>query len=612
MFRILCMIAWLTFVDGYGNGAPEGACKEMTPYHHHKEDDNVFKPQTSSSAFEVTIDRDIVRPGETVTVNLLSPSDRKFKGFFVQGRSGDEIVGTFEENDLSRTRNCLEKSNSAATQKSNSPKSSLALTWTAPTDFRGNVIFNTTFVENYTTFWVDVKSKELKVEGIPVLHERRSTTSPPVEEEETIPFTWLYTGCYESKGCFGGPSGCVDKRSCSHVVTYALNGSQFHIEMMTKTPGWAGVGFSDDLKMGRDAVTVCAINGSNSRISIFQTWNTKKYGNEVLGDMTKGLSNLFSKHEDGFTYCSFTLDSQLVINVQNDEMEFNFLNRSYYLFLARGRMASVSPPVHLDKHNIQPFQTSAAVLLSDVSPIGMASNTLIKLHGCLMSIAWVGTVSLAIFLARFYKQTWTDVVHCKQKVWFTWHRLLNSLTVLLTIAGLVVIFLQIQDWSQVWKTNYHPILGIIAASLAILQPIMAAFRCHPGTPKRPVFNVLHFCVGNAAYVLAIVTLFLAKGLAKANLPEFYQWIMIAFVVFHALVFLIMEAFTCFKGKALRSNQIAMKDLTANGNAYHVNDPNTEAPGTRFRQFMLSIYTFGIVCFVTALVATVAVSPVKDL
>ena len=34
------------------------------------------------------------------------------------------------------------------------------------------------------------------------------------------------------------------------------------------------------------------------------------------------------------------------------------------------------------------------------------------------------------------------------------------------------------------------------------QPIMAIFRPHPGTDKRPIFNVAHTLVGTAAYVVA--------------------------------------------------------------------------------------------------------------
>lgn len=576
----------------------------MKPHH------NEALPQNSSH-FKITINPSNVQPGAAVTVRLESLDGTTFKGFFVQGRNAidDTIVGTFDETDEIQAIACFEKPHSGATHKNNTIKNSLALTWRAPAEFQGNVKFKSTIVEEYARYWMDIEPPEpLKVAGTAVIQAPAMT--PPTEEEQSSPFQWLYDGCYETKGCFGGPANCVEKRTCSHVVTYALNGTQFDVEMMSKANGWVGVGFSDDEFMGRDAVTVCAVNGSNSQISIFQTWNTESnYQNEVLADMTKSLSNLYSKHDDGFTYCRFKIESNLVIN---DKLAFNFLNSSYYLFLARGPMSSLKPPIQLGPHPQAPYKTSAAALLSDVSPIGMASNTLIKLHGCLMIIAWVGTVSLAIFLARFYKQTWTDVVHCKQKVWFTWHRLLNILTVLLTIAGLVVIFLQLQGWSQIWKVNYHPIIGIITAGLAVIQPIMAVFRCHPGTPKRPVFNILHFCVGNAAYVLAIVTLFYAKTLAKANLPDFYMWILIAFVVFHVVVFLIMESFSCFKGKTLRGNQIAMKDLSANGNAYHVSDQNAEAPGSRFRKFMLSVYTFGNVCFVMALVATVAVSPVKEL
>lgn len=70
----------------------------------------------------------------------------------------------------------------------------------------------------------------------------------------------------------------------------------------------------------------------------------------------------------------------------------------------------------------------------------------------------------------------------------------------LTIAGFVIIFLELREWSQ--EDNPHAILGVVTTFLAFIQPIGAAFRPHPGARRRPIFNWLHWLIGNMAHILA--------------------------------------------------------------------------------------------------------------
>lgn len=74
------------------------------------------------------------------------------------------------------------------------------------------------------------------------------------------------------------------------------------------------------------------------------------------------------------------------------------------------------------------------------------------------------------------------------------------LTWALTIAAFVLIFVELKAWSG--ENNPHAILGTVTTILCFLQPIGAYFRPHPGTPKRPIFNWLHWSMGNAAHIIA--------------------------------------------------------------------------------------------------------------
>ena len=58
--------------------------------------------------------------------------------------------------------------------------------------------------------------------------------------------------------------------------------------------------------------------------------------------------------------------------------------------------------------------------------------------------AWVFFASVGMFLARYFKQTRTGAKCCKLDQWFIWHRTFMIITWGLTIAGVVLIFLELQ------------------------------------------------------------------------------------------------------------------------------------------------------------------------
>lgn len=74
------------------------------------------------------------------------------------------------------------------------------------------------------------------------------------------------------------------------------------------------------------------------------------------------------------------------------------------------------------------------------------------------------------------------------------------LTWALTIAGFVIIFVELRGWSA--ADNPHAILGTVTTILCFIQPFMALFRPGPTDKNRPIFNWAHWFVGNAAHLLA--------------------------------------------------------------------------------------------------------------
>ena len=64
----------------------------------------------------------------------------------------------------------------------------------------------------------------------------------------------------------------------------------------------------------------------------------------------------------------------------------------------------------------------------------------------------------------------------------------------LSIAGFVIIFVEKVNWLDI----PHAYTGVITFALSLIQPTIATFRPHPGTPKRPIFNYVHWTLGYVA------------------------------------------------------------------------------------------------------------------
>ena len=98
---------------------------------------------------------------------------------------------------------------------------------------------------------------------------------------------------------------------------------------------------------------------------------------------------------------------------------------------------------------------------------------------------------------RYYKQTWTASRCCNLDQWFIWHRMFMLLTWGLTIAGFVLILLELKGLSKTFGTNPHALLGFITVGLCFIQPFLALIRCSPNHRYRSWFNWLHWLIGMA-------------------------------------------------------------------------------------------------------------------
>jgi len=193
---------------------------------------------------------------------------------------------------------------------------------------------------------------------------------------------------------------------------------------------------------------------------------------------------------DGVIYCRVQRDA--VTNVQG--RTFDLRNGKYHLLVASGSSLKENS---VGYHDIGRLPSAQPINLAEVQDLSGSSRLLIQLHGAFMIAAWIGTTSLGIIFARYFKQTWVGSQSCGKDQWFAWHRLLMVTTWSLTVAAYVLIWVELKQ--AVWHA--HSIIGLITVILCFIQPIGALFRPGPNDKKRPYFNWGHWLGGNLAHIL---------------------------------------------------------------------------------------------------------------
>ncbi|XP_019613938.1 PREDICTED: putative defense protein 3 [Branchiostoma belcheri] len=150
-------VAFFSGCDGFGSGAPAGACVTMRPGHMNG---NVsVTPQSSPSPYSIVVG-DKYTPGRTVSVQIVGPV---FRGFLLQARRPGSTtpVGTFSNAPAdTKTTTCTTTDNSMTHANTNA-KQNITLTWNAPSTGVGNVQFVATVAEQKVTYWMNIQSAQL-------------------------------------------------------------------------------------------------------------------------------------------------------------------------------------------------------------------------------------------------------------------------------------------------------------------------------------------------------------------------------------------------------------------------------------------------------------------
>ncbi|XP_026835893.1 putative ferric-chelate reductase 1 homolog isoform X1 [Drosophila erecta] len=634
---LLAMATWPDPGQSLPQGAPETVCDTMLPFH----SGGSVLPQNSVSPFSVETSSSTLGQGQTLRVDLTGvPAGLSFGGYMIQARNRNpphQIIGQFgpARDGTIKLMNCENSVNNSATHSNAGPKQQVILEWQSPVDFLGQVVFNATIAQSYNEFWVGVPSQPVQIvrrdlSAAPPLptqspsYPAGTTRAPYVPPSYVAPNNVvavssdpIYNGCGQSKNCFGFPDGCVATQSCTSITVVTVRGDVFEFEIQSgkgTNAAYVAVGLSDDAKMGDDLTSECV--PENGRVNLYSSLTSASPYSAVRSSVNQNSARLLDASiVDGVIYCRVQRDA--VTNVQG--RTFDLRNGKYHLLVASGSSLKENS---VGYHDIGRLPSAQPINLAEVQDLSGSSRLLIQLHGAFMIAAWIGTTSLGIIFARYFKQTWVGSQSCGKDQWFAWHRLLMVTTWSLTVAAYVLIWVELKR--AVWHA--HSIIGLITVILCFIQPIGALFRPGPNDKKRPYFNWGHWLGGNLAHILGIVTIFFSVKLPKAELPEWMDWILVSFVVVQVLVHLIFSIGLCLnhwqiggmaseRHQSQRANTFQMGDMSHHQQHAMRNGMSMErkmdAPYAGMRKGLLGVYGVVLVLFVTVLILLVVLAPIEQ-
>lgn len=87
----------------------------------------------------------------------------------------------------------------------------------------------------------------------------------------------------------------------------------------------------------------------------------------------------------------------------------------YHILIASGTNAVTGA---IEQHNIGKIASGSARFLNDYSAYDGVSQKMLKVHGILMVCAWLGSASIGIVIARYFKQTWLATPLFGVNQWF--------------------------------------------------------------------------------------------------------------------------------------------------------------------------------------------------
>lgn len=104
-------------------------------------------------------------------------------------------------------------------------------------------------------------------------------------------------------------------------------------------------------------------------------------------------------------------------------------------------------------HHTSRSSSKIPVSLAQTGTIkSFGSHILLKIHGSVMIVAWIGFVTISVMLARYYKNEWANQKLNDVALWFVLHRFMMLAAWLCSIIAVI--------FAYMYTETYHPVSTI--------------------------------------------------------------------------------------------------------------------------------------------------------
>jgi hypothetical protein len=146
-----------------------------------------------------------------------------------------------------------------------------------------------------------------------------------------------------------------------------------------------------------------------------------------------------------------------------------------------------------------------------------------------MMLSWGFLLPLGVVCAHFLR-------HRENALWFKLHRIIQSLGLVLAIAGFSVALanFHVFDAGASVRSTAHGSMGVLVMLLGVLQPVNAFFRPHHEEPGRRKWELLHKGSGYTAVVLGGLTCAVGASIAGPTFLGGYAVVLFTVVLLAVL------------------------------------------------------------------------------
>lgn len=553
-------------------------------------------PQAKPPIFKMIVHKKTYKTTDSIKVVLRS--EKPISTFMISARLANKVVdrslnfGHFKATDIQTKSICTDSYGSAITTVNPANREVIHLEWTTQASTKGHIVFKASVVYPNGEFWVGERSEMIIDESSPPPPKNPNDRAMPPSDSLTTAL------CGTSKGCYRNPPGCAPE-NCDVIVSWSDSKDHVDFQLLGDTEGWVSVAFSKDAKLGSDEAFECYWNDTAHQVEVKHV-RIRDDGRVLVVKSENSLKNKHGRMNDKRVSCSFRRNKEV-------QGQTNFFGERKYLLLSKGRVDKNGKKIYHEQESSKyPYVSPRKVKDSDVMDLNDTLRyPLVKLHGCLMVVAWMVCAMSGLLISKYYRPMWPNSRACNKRVWYSTYMFCMLTCLVLTIIAFIVIFIHGNGYitMPIYPNKAHPPIGICVTILIILIPVLAICRPTEPNPSNGAgicINWILWLLETAVSVLATVNLFIGLNLPKAHVPWWTSWVMVSFFLFHLIVELMLEIHGCLNSK---KQDVRYQKFMNDGKTR--NEPEPEPVGRNFKQNLLMLYLF--VSIILALIIVISIA-----